>query len=868
LIYTDAVGRAEAKPVEKKNMVGQGRFRRGRRRRFPAGISTHDSGPDGAIQAMNNGKRKLTEAKLVRCLIVIAGIILGQGVLYGPSLVGQKILLPLDILAEPGVYIPPTPGTAAMVPHNTVLSDLVFVLEPARRFAVSEIHHGHFPMWAPYQYGGVPFIWPKFSLFLLLECCTKSPTILAWVQLFAALVGGAGMFFFCRKSLNVGFWPATVCAWCYPLTAFFVLWQGYSTALAVYWLPWIFLAVDKTVRGESPLAPIGLSIVTFLVLTSGQIDISGQVLLGSGIYAIWCLWNTYPGEWYRRKSRSAIAMLILGWGLGFMLAAPQILPLVEYSKTGSRMIHRSAGTEERPPVGLAALPQVLLPDIYGTTEKDSAFLAPAPEGNLLESAAAAYTGVLATLLVAPLAWCNRRYRAMNLLWLFLAFLGLSWCLDVPGFVEVLRLPGLNMMSHNRLVFLTSFAILSMTAIGLENLLNGSTQRRWWFWLPAVWLVGLCGSCLYRSVVLPEPVATQLGLAVSHGKYFGQIRDMEDVWRIQAWFIRHYTVMAAFCLLGFAGWLLVWFQGTKRFRWFPVLAIFLVGELLWFGYGRSAQCDPALYYPRIPVLNQVARSVPGRVIGVNCLPAPIAVMQGLSDIRGYDAVDPARMVDLLKTAAAPGEEPSYAVVQYLVPKGVIHPPDTIQLAPVLDMLGLRYLILQGVPPPNLHPAFQGNGYWVLVNSNALPRVFVPKSVETVSNDREELEKLTSPQFNPANVAYVETPVDLPAACRGVAQITNEIPTRVMISVRMETPGLVVLADNWDKGWRAYWNGRPMPALRTNYAIRGIMVPAGNGTLEFVYMPASLILGLWLAGFGGIILSGWLTGIAFGLYSNQA
>ena len=117
-------------------------------------------------------------------------------------------------------------------------------------------------------------------------------------------------------------------------------------------------------------------------------------------------------------------------------------------------------------------------------------------------------------------------------------------------------------------------------------------------------------------------------------------------------------------------------------------------------------------------------------------------------------------------------------------------------------------------------------------------------------------MTSPQFNPANVAFVETPVELPANCRGTAQITNEIPTHIMISVQMETPGLIVLADNWDKGWRAYWNGKPVPVLRANYAIRGVVLPAGNGTLEFIYRPASLIVGLWLAGLAVVVLAGWL------------
>ncbi len=81
---------------------------------------------------------------------------------------------------------------AGILPQDRVLIDLVDQFEPARQSAVSEIHQGRFPSWAPYPFGGVLFVWPKYSLFLLLECCTRSPVILAWGQCLAALVAGAG----------------------------------------------------------------------------------------------------------------------------------------------------------------------------------------------------------------------------------------------------------------------------------------------------------------------------------------------------------------------------------------------------------------------------------------------------------------------------------------------------------------------------------------------------------------------------------------------------------------------------------------------------------------------------------------------------
>jgi len=815
---------------------------------------------------MNYGNQKFLSRRASKLLIVVAGIILGQAILYGPSLIGEKVLLPLDLLTLQGYYIPSTPETVKIVPHNKVLIDLITQFEPARQFAISEIHQGRFPLWASYHYGGVPFVWPKYSLFLLLECCTRSPVILAWVQLFAALTAGIGMYFFCRQILQVSFWPATVCAWCYPLTAFFVLWQGFPTGLAVYWLPWIFLLVDKTVRGANPLAAMGLSVVTFLVLTSGHIDMAGQVLLGSGIYAAWCMWDVYREKALPKKLRTTMTMLVLGWSLGFLLAAPHLLPLLEYAQTGFRMAHRGEGAEERPPVGLAALPQAVFPDMYGVTEQGSTYIPPWGEGNPQESTTAAYTGVFATLLVAPLAWCSRRHRAVNVFWIFLAFFGLSWSLDVPVFVDLLRLPGLNMMSHNRLVFLTSFAILALTATGLETLLHGPIQRRWWFWLPAALLAILLGWCVYRCLFLPELITTQAKFDAYCQVRLCSPQITTDVKQIQTWFVHHYIIMAAFCILGFIGWLLVWFQKFPRF--FPVLIVLLMGDLLRFDYGCSAQCDPGLYYPGIPALEEAAKSVPGRVIGVYCLPASLAMMQGLSDIRGYDSIDPMRMVDLLKKTAKPGPALLYSATQFLVPEGGFSPTGAFQLVPILDMLDVRYVVFRGTPPPSVQPAFQGNDYWVLINSNALPRAFVPKSVTTTTSNGEELEALASPQFNPADVAYVESPVELPALCRGTAEITNEIPTHITISAHMETPGLVVLADNWDRGWHAYWNGRLVPVLRANYAVRGVVVPAGNGTLEFIYKPASLILGLWLAGLAVIVLAGWLIAIKIRMVKTKA
>ena len=788
--------------------------------------------------------------------ILLTGIILGQFILYGPSLCGRKILLPLDALALPDVYLPRTPETARIASVNVYLPDLLYLFEPLRRFAVSEVRAGRIPMWMPYEYGGAPFIEPKFSPFAALQFCIDSPVVLAWTQLLVALVAGVGAYAFFRRAVGVGFWPAAICAWCYPLTGFFIFWQGYPLVLTVCWLPWLLLAVDSTVRADRRWAPLGLSVITCLIVISGHLDIAGQALLASGIYAMWRTLDLYGKQLFGRPARKAALMLGAGWTIGLLLSAPQILPVLEYSRTGDRMSKRGAGNEERPPEGISALPQTVLPDMYGGYGIWSLGNFRIGTGNQLESSAATYAGLVAALFAAPLAWCSRRHRSSNWFWLLAALFGLSWCLNLPGVVGLLRLPGLNMMSHNRLVFFTSFAILALAATGLEAISHRLFVRRWWLWLCPTLLFALAGWCVYRTRVLPEPIATQLAESIRHGRGFLWINDLHSLQVVQDWFARYYLKGALWCGAGLLGWLLLWLRPSWQTKMLAPAAVVLLAELLTFGLGRPLQCDPALYYPSIPVLDQVAKAGPGRVIGYHCLPASLASVRGLQDVRGYDGVDPAQMVELLELAADPASpsEP-YARIEFLVPKISLATNAEMRLSPVLDLLGVRHVIFRRPPFEGARPAFQGADYWVMANPQALPRVFIPRRVELTADKQARLKKLASEQFDPRAIAYVETRVDLPEECFGSAEIVAETPTRITISVNMQTPGLVVLADRWDKGWKGLLNGKPVPILRADHAIRGVALPAGIAKLEFRYAPDSFALGVKLALLALVIMAGW-------------
>lgn len=791
-------------------------------------------------------------SRWIRLLLVVLGIVAGQALLYGPSLLGRKILLPLDLLALPNVYLPATPAVAAIVPHDLTLADLVLQFETERRFVAAEYRKGNFPLWLPYQYAGAPLVWPRYSPFLLLACSTESPLILPWVELAAALVAGVGAFLFCRRALGLGFWAALFAAWSYPLTGFFVLWQGFPTSGAVYWFPWLLLAVERVVRKPGALSVAGLGGVTALVLVSGHLDVAGQTLVGAGVYALWCCRDALKKGMNAIVAWRRVGLLVAGWLLGFLLAAPHVWPLLDYVATGARMERRSSGTEERPPVGVSSLAQVVVPDIHGSSRHGSWWLEP---GNQLESPAAGYAGLLAALVLAPLAWGSVRHRSFILCWVGLGALGLSWSLNVPGIVWLLRLPGLNMFSHNRLVFLTGFAIAVVAAIGIDQLWRGDVRWRRWHWAWVFLLLGFGGWCAFRWNVLPEPIATGAAATVAQGKSMGWVRTSADVALLQAGFERSYAGAVALCAVGLA----LWWGVSMRSRWPRAVvlgvAMLALGEIAWRARDRRAQCDEALYFPRLPLMEHIAKSEPGRMLGYGCFLPTLSQTHGLNDVRGYDSVDPSRLVDLLSMVAdRQSLALPYALTQWFIPKIVVTNGRDLTLPPVLDMLGVRYLIFGGSPPPQITPPIAGGGYWALFNARALPRVFVPSRVEVAANWTDRLKRLGADEFDPRRVALVEAAAALVAAGRGEGRVVAENPNHVVISARMETAGLLVLGDAWNEGWQATVNGAPAAVLCVNHYLRGVVVPAGESAVEFRYRPRGVVGGFILAGIGAATLLG--------------
>ena len=97
--------------------------------------------------------------------------------------------------------------------------------------------------------------------------------------------------------------------------------------------------------------------------------------------------------------------------------------------------------------------------------------------------------------------------------------------------------------------------------------------------------------------------------------------------------------------------------------------------------------------------------------------------------------------------------------------------------------------------------------------------------------------------------------------GAASIEVERTGAAHLIFRIESdePGLLFVSENYLPGWQAEWTGTDrtgqtadLPIVRAHQSFLGIPVPAGKGSLELSYRPASVRWGLAISGASWIIL----------------
>lgn len=192
------------------------------------------------------------------------------------------------------------------------------------------------------------------------------------------------------------------------------------------------------------------------------------------------------------------------------------------------------------------------------------------------------------------------------------------------------------------------------------------------------------------------------------------------------------------------------------------------------------------------------------------------------------------------------------------------PPAVSGTPLLDMLNVRYVLVPAALGPQPPIATWGEVAWrdeqviVYENPNALPRAWVVHEVAD-NRDGEGLRLLNSGRVDPRQVAFVdgslpEVTTPLGSGPGDEATITSYEPERIEVSAKSRSAGLLVLSEVYANGWNAYVDGDRVDVLRTNHALRGVPLPAGEHEVVMKYEPRSLTIGLWSTGLTSVAMIG--------------
>jgi Bacterial membrane protein YfhO len=168
-------------------------------------------------------------------------------------------------------------------------------------------------------------------------------------------------------------------------------------------------------------------------------------------------------------------------------------------------------------------------------------------------------------------------------------------------------------------------------------------------------------------------------------------------------------------------------------------------------------------------------------------------------------------------------------------------------PVLNMLNMKYVIVPDQRDPKQNQA--------ILNPFALGNCWLVKEVKFVKTADEEMNALNT--FDPTAVAFVDedfkasvpfTPVyDSNAFIKLVENKNDEIKYEFNAASNQ----FAVFSEiYYPHGWEAYIDGKKTPYVKTDYALRGLAIPAGKHTIDFVFDPATFRKGETIARYSNI------------------
>lgn len=739
---------------------------------------------------------------------------------------------------------------------------------PLSAFAAGQIQAGHFPLWNPHLFAGMPFAANYLSGALY------PPNLFVWA---VARPFTYGAF---EAVILVHFLWASVAAYGFARTlgvrriaalvvgvTFAYGWLppqlGHAQmAAAVAWIPAVLAALYRGRNGG-----IGWTVLAALALTmqllAGHPQTSLYTLTVAVAYVLFLAWR---GSNARRatsdEQRAATqtsgvraflahrSSLVAFWAkvgvrlvvlLGVMggLAAPLILPATQLSR---RSVRAGIGYDSATQFSVHpfTLLQLLVPKVFGDNPTNYYY------SQFFSGETWGYAGVVTLVLAAVgLAWRGHAARGQQV---FFAAVGVVALLGALGPFTPLHgwlyafAPGYDKIrAAGRLFMWYGLAVALLAGWGVDALL-GNEQRAM---SNEVGNSVLSSSRDTQSSVFPRTRRVLLGavavlVAFVIPLFYSLVFQKDDPVSRPVIALDGFNVLVLY-LLGAA--LLIWLAERRSVgpRALGALAVALVvldlfsatsgfnptADNLLAGYAQpDARAELRVRAARDPLFRVDTDDVSDR------WQPDTAVLDGVDSVSGvYDPLELADYANLRERAQSSRSSALYGLLNVAY---VAQPAE--KPAPVgwtKAFAGDKVNFYQPSRPP-------------------LPRAFVVGNAAAVPDPGVAFDRIKAPDFDPTKVVYIQG-ASQPAIDPGASPATVMRDGTDGLSVQVSTtgPGYLVVSEAYYPGWIATVDGASAPILQADLAFRAVYLPnGGDHTIVFRFQPRWWSVGWLLAAFTAV------------------
>ena len=724
---------------------------------------------------------------------------------------------------------------------------------------------GEFPQWLPYIFSGLP------SYAALLTTGERSWDFLATLyfgaaKLFAGIfnndaariafhymVYAIGMYLLMRSKGKERFIAFAV-GFSAVFSTFIITWImiGHNTKpIALAMFPFILLFLERLRSGWSLFHASALIIAVHVLVESTHVQMAYYGVITFALYLIaTAISSIVKKESLLGVARSTFALMLAG-GLAFGMSADRYLSVLEYkpySTRGSAPIEQLAGNKQDNTGGFdydyatnwSFSPEetltFLVPNYFGFGKLEYKPKG-ATQGQIVQpywgqmpfTDAANYMGigVLAIALLGIYAFRKEIFIhyliVLSLLSLFLSF-GKNFPLIFDIFYY--NLPGFNNFRAPMMALcVMQFAIPILFGYGLSALNDWRSQG--WAQSKKPMLAILGG----MSVLLVS------GFLISESGYIADVQAANKVPE-QLFEFLYEQMKADWMITSFIGITVIvlsilYIRGAlSKGLFYTAIALYLIIDLWRVAYRpmevekgdiiKSEFSEPEFvsFIKKDKSLYRVADLV-YMSMGKTNIPAYFK----LQNVHGYHSAKMRVYQDLLDVAGGGGG--NYITNLFL-----------------MNLLNVKYISAPQQMIQGVKPVFEGvmqtdQGAMptlVYENASVLPRAFFVDSVKK-DTPLSILHHLRDGDFNPKSLAFIEKDLATniePAGVNAKATVIGFENHKITIST--DNPGtnfLHVSEVYLPVGWSCTIDGKPTETYKTNYALRGVIVPSGKHTVVFSY-----------------------------------